>query len=173
MNTKNFPIDAAKPSFEALFALHRVALSSAEALAELNVQGMRTLSRQTAAIACSLPEAGAVAPWLVERSKVLPHQANEALALTRSAYAICATSAADWMGICAGHGDTLCRQSLEAVETLIKTVPGHENAQAANVRQTMESAYRAYQGMLDTFRKAAESMAAADVAALARMARTK
>ena len=131
------------------------------------------LSKQAAAAGESLPESATIAPWLSKQTQVLPHNAKEALAFTRNAYAICATTTADWMGICAGHSDTLCRQSLDAVVALIKITPGHDSVQTASVRQTMESAYRAYQSMLGAFRNAAESLAKVDAEALATAKRAK
>ena len=160
MTTPTISFAPAKPALEALFALHRVALTGAEALAELHVEGIRSLSKQATAAQSNLPDAD-VAAWAAGQAKALPAQAHEALGATRRAYTICATTTADWMGICALQSERLSKQSLDAVENLIKLTPGNDSAQSAHLRQSMESAYRSYKSMLDAFRRAAESVAAA------------
>ncbi|MBL8512389.1 MAG: hypothetical protein JNJ55_00235 [Betaproteobacteria bacterium] len=149
------------PLLETFLAMQRISLSAAESLAALNADAVRVMARQAAA-AHPLPRADALVPWVLHEAAKVPPALSESLQLSRRAAAICSTTMADWLGVCAKHTAELNAQSLDAAETLSGLLTQDADglhAEAKQVRERLDTAHRAYQNMLTAFCAASEAFA--------------
>lgn len=153
--------DLSTPLLETYLAMQRISLSAAESLATLNADAVRVLAQQAAA-AQPMPRADALVPWVLHEAAKLPPAMSESLRLSRRAVAICSTTTADWLGVCAKHATELNAQALDAAGTLSGLLgqgEGNLAAEATSIRERLDAAHRAYQNMLNAFRSASDAFA--------------
>ena len=139
--------DANKATIDSLFAVANAALSSAQRIAELNLQTAHSILEDSAANAKALMGAKDVQETLAIEARLTQPAVEKAFAYSKSLYEISAQSQAELSDLLREQFNDFQRSSSRLLEQAFKTAPiGSEDA-FASIQKAFTSAYSAFQNM--------------------------